>query len=97
MSTQRMEVGGFVYEPDPPRASKSTGWTVFAVITSQVKQWMAEFVRERAFRRAEWELHSLDDRMLRDMGLSRGEIASAVRNPEQERINGAQLPLTAQF
>ncbi len=34
---------------------------------------------------------------LQDMGLSRGEIASAVRNPGQERINGAHPPLAAQF
>jgi uncharacterized protein YjiS (DUF1127 family) len=58
---------------------------------------MAERIRQRAFRRAEWELQHLDDRMLQDMGLSRGEIASAVRNPGQERINGAHPPLAAQF
>ncbi len=97
MSTQKIEVGGFVYDAEPTSTSKAAGSAVFAAIASRAKQWMAEFVRERAFRRAESELHHLDDRMLRDMGLTRGEIASAVRNPGQERINGAQPPLTAQF
>ncbi len=46
---------------------------------------MSEIVRYRAFRAAEKELHALDDRMLRDIGIDRTEITSALTNPANER------------
>ncbi|MEZ5816851.1 MAG: DUF1127 domain-containing protein [Hyphomicrobiaceae bacterium] len=51
---------------------------------------LAETFREaRAAKKARSELMALDDRMLRDIGLDRSEIASAVLNPNCERINGS--------
>jgi len=92
MSTQRIPVGGFVYEADPPKTQSP-----LVAFISRLKHWLAGYVRERALWRAEMELQLLDDRMLRDIGLSRSEIGSAVRNPQQERINGARLPIAGQF
>ena len=37
------------------------------------------FIEWRAMRRAERELHALDDRTLKDIGLARSEIRGAVR------------------
>ena len=51
---------------------------------------VAEFIRYRAFRAAEKKLHALDDRMLKDIGLDRSEIRSALVNAREERINGAR-------
>ena len=36
-------------------------------------------IREAGLRRAEVQLHELDDRMLRDLGLTRDQVGSAVR------------------
>jgi uncharacterized protein YjiS (DUF1127 family) len=43
----------------------------------------------RAFRRAEQHLMALDDRMLKDIGIDRSEITSALINRNGERRNGA--------
>jgi uncharacterized protein YjiS (DUF1127 family) len=48
------------------------------------------FVAWRAFRRAESELMALDDRALKDIGLDRSEIGSALMDDAQERRNGAR-------
>ncbi|ODT27271.1 MAG: hypothetical protein BGN89_15295 [Alphaproteobacteria bacterium 64-6] len=97
MSTQRIDVGGFVYDPSTGNTSRSTPSSVLAAIGARARLWIAEYIRRRAFRRAERELYMLDDRMLQDIGLCRSEITSAVRNPVQERINGAQPPVAASF
>lgn len=90
MSTQRIHIAGYVHSGT--EASKSTARGVVDAAVSPMRQMLARFIRERALRRAENELMALDDRMLRDIGLSRSEIASAVRNPAEERLNGARPP-----
>jgi len=97
MSTQRIHIAGYV---DQDTAHETSRWPALAVhdaIALPIRQMFARFIHERALRRAERELMALDDRMLRDIGLSRGEIASAVRNPGEERLNGAQPPASASF
>jgi uncharacterized protein YjiS (DUF1127 family) len=43
------------------------------------------YMRYRSFRKAEMELHALDDRMLSDIGINRGEISSTLVNAGNER------------
>jgi uncharacterized protein YjiS (DUF1127 family) len=45
-----------------------------------------DLAAKRVLRRAIRELHQLDDRMLADIGISRGEIESAVRNGLPTRV-----------
>jgi uncharacterized protein YjiS (DUF1127 family) len=54
-------------------------------LISRAGRILAQRILEQAYRKAEKKLMQLDDRMLRDIGLTRGEIASAVRSCEQER------------
>lgn len=76
----------------PDRLENSTLSVVAATraLLARMRRAAAAYVRDRAFQRAELELMFLDDRMLRDIGINRSEIGSAVRNPRNERINGAQ-------
>ena len=97
MSTQRIHIAGFVHHDAAHETSRSPALAVLDVITLPIRQMFAKFIHERAVRRAEMELMALDDRMLRDIGLSRSEIGSAVRNPGDERLNGAQPPVSASF
>jgi uncharacterized protein YjiS (DUF1127 family) len=60
----------------------------FGIVTdliSRAGRRLAQHLLERAYRRAEKKLMDLDDRMLRDIRLTRSEIASAVRSSGQER------------
>lgn len=52
-----------------------------------------EFAVWRARRKAVRELHKLDDYMLHDIGISRGEIESVVRHGREERrMNVVTMP-----
>ncbi|MFN3746795.1 MAG: DUF1127 domain-containing protein [Hyphomicrobiaceae bacterium] len=90
MSTQKIEIGDYVFDAIPPGTSRPVASATLKAIASRASLWLADYIRQRAFRCAEKELMALDDRMLRDIGLRRSEIGSAVRNPEQERLNGAR-------
>jgi uncharacterized protein YjiS (DUF1127 family) len=59
-------------------------------LSKAVRKTIAAFVAWRAFRRAESELMGLDDRALKDIGLDRSEIGSALMDHAQERRNGAR-------
>jgi uncharacterized protein YjiS (DUF1127 family) len=59
-------------------------------------RWLAaELAKELAARRAVHALASLDDRMLRDIGLDRGQIDHAVRQGRQaaKRVDDARSDL----
>jgi uncharacterized protein YjiS (DUF1127 family) len=93
MTTWRYEVGGVACDTDWPGRETFFVRVTIRVVRVRVRRTLGRYIRHRAIRRAEKELMGLDDRMLRDIGLSRSEIGSAVRNPEQERLNGAMPPL----
>jgi uncharacterized protein YjiS (DUF1127 family) len=97
MSTQRIHIGGYVDDDTALETSRSPALAMLDAIALPIRQMLARFIHERALRRAEKELMALDDRMLRDIGLSRSEIASAVRNPGEDRLNGARSPMSYPF
>jgi uncharacterized protein YjiS (DUF1127 family) len=86
MTIRSIRIGSIACNTDRPERLASSAWTLIPAVTSRARWMLAEYIRQRAFRRAEKELMNLDDRMLRDIGLHRSEIGSAVRNPEQERL-----------
>ena len=51
-----------------------------------LRQAVRAFRKWRAVRRAERELHALDDRTLKDMGIARSEIPSAVRERQSSPL-----------
>jgi uncharacterized protein YjiS (DUF1127 family) len=63
------------------------GWrTLRGLTTNMVERantWRRLYLEQRALRMAIHDLHALDDRMLRDIGLGRSEIESAVRDPQR--------------
>jgi len=90
MSMQDLRIEGAAYEPLDDKKLKSASFAAVAVGAGFIRRAIAEFIRYRAFRAAEAKLSGLDDRMLRDIGLHRTEIKSALLNDRQERLNGAR-------
>jgi uncharacterized protein YjiS (DUF1127 family) len=89
MTSPKTEVGGAPYGA----VIDNTPASLFGTLTGLFKSAVTECIRHRSFRAAEKELHSLDDRMLRDIGITRSEISSALVDAAHERRNGRRPPL----
>jgi uncharacterized protein YjiS (DUF1127 family) len=59
------------------------GWS--RALSRATARLVDDLAARRERRRAVLALHRLDDRMLRDIGISRGEIESVVRHGREER------------
>ena len=68
----------------PRELSRSSGFHLFRAIRER----LAAFARRRALRGAEAELMALDDQALKDIGLHRSEIRSALLDASSERRGG---------
>jgi uncharacterized protein YjiS (DUF1127 family) len=62
--------------------------TALASLSALIAESIAAYRQYRAFRRGHDQLMALDDRMLRDIGLDRTEISSALLNAGNERWRG---------
>ena len=76
-----------------PLAERSHGgagrvYALFGRLAAAGRRLAAELAKELAARRAMRSLASLDDRMLRDIGLERGQIDHAVRKGRQGAKRG---------
>lgn len=89
MSTQSIHMAGYARN-GAAEIRRPAARALFGAVLIAFRQKVARFIHERALRRAENELMRLDYRMLKDIGLDRSEISSAVRNAGGERLNGAQ-------
>jgi len=86
MNAQKLEIGAPYGDAEGKLPSSFAGAssTIIGFVTKAV----ASYIRYRTFKRAEKELHALDDRMLNDIGLDRSEITSSLINAANERRNG---------
>ena len=83
MSTQQFPMAEALGKPVDAVAPRFALYSAVCRIEQAARAYLAEYLRQRAIRRAEAQLRGLDDRMLRDIGLTRGEIHSAVRDATQ--------------
>ncbi len=91
MNTQNLHISGAAYDASNDKL-KSASSAALAAGTGYFAQMISDLIRFRAFRKAEKELNALDDRMLKDIGLERTEIRSALMNARHERLNGWRMP-----
>ena len=61
------------------KAPRGTGRTVWQSARAAIRDLLAAIAKEHEIRRSLQELVSRDERMLRDIGLTRGDIERAVR------------------
>jgi len=80
MTTQKVEIGA-PYGAAEGSLTPSLAGSLLAF----VGRIATDLVRYRSFRKAEMELHALDDRMLNDIGINRSEITSSLVNAGNER------------
>ena len=93
MSTQNLHMNGAAYDASSDKLQSASS-AALAAGTGYFMQMISDIARFRSFRKAERELNALDDRMLKDIGLDRSEIRSALANTRHERTNGWSLPGT---
>lgn len=67
--------------PSPIKAQMQRAGSVFQGIADRFHAWQAEIDRKRDAN----SLAALDDRVLKDMGITRSEIISVVYGPDIER------------
>ncbi len=89
MSTQQLPMADAMSPADTASPRRAIFETLGS-IERAARAYLVEQMRQRAIRRAEAQVNGLDDRLLRDIGLSRGEIHSAVRAAEREFLLSAQ-------
>ena len=80
MPTQKVEMGAPYGAAESSLTSSLTG-----SLAAYVRRAASDLVRYRAFRKAEKELHALDDRMLKDIGIDRSEIKSVLSSSAAQR------------
>lgn len=90
MSTQNLQIEGAAYDALTKEKLKSASTNTVAAGAGFVRRAITGFIRYRAFKAAEAKLYDLDSRMLKDIGLDRSEIRSALLNARHERINGSR-------
>ena len=70
-----------------PQTLVGSNWRGLRGLGARVAGVAGRWRKAHALRRARWaairELHALDDRTLKDIGLGRSEIESAIRDPER--------------
>jgi uncharacterized protein YjiS (DUF1127 family) len=90
MSTQNIQIERRAFEALTNEELKSASTAAVKAGKGVIWRMIAKFIRYRAFRAAEARLNDLDNRMLKDIGLHRSEIRSALLNAHQERVNGSR-------
>jgi uncharacterized protein YjiS (DUF1127 family) len=77
------------------RIAWRTGQTTVRVLVERVTavlgKWWRAFAQWRARKAAVRELHALDDRALRDIGINRSEIESVVSGRDETRLRDATI------
>jgi len=85
MSAQKCELGAPYGVAESKLPSSLTG--AASTVVGFAMKMIVGVIRYRTFRAAERELYALDDRMLKDIGIDRSEIKSALSNAANERRN----------
>ena len=63
----------------PHSGALASKFTLLSLAMSTVQKWIAALAKVQARRTAVLHLESLDDRLLRDIGIERADIPEAVR------------------
>jgi uncharacterized protein YjiS (DUF1127 family) len=73
------------------RAALGSGAAVAKAVIAKASKWLRAYALWRERKAAARELHALDDRTLKDMGVSRSEIEWVVRGPHATRLRDATI------
>ena len=73
------------------RAAATTLRVLAERVTGLLGNWWRAYAKRRERRAAVYELHGLDDRSLRDIGINRSEIESVVYGQDATRLRDATI------